>query len=609
MTQERLKELVTRHIERIDHQIDNRKRWNDNFSKVRITYFLFAFAMVIWSYDLIPDAWYVLSLIGWVFGFLVIMHLHRKVYQSLEKFEHLRDIKKEHIARMELDWENIRYTETNLNLKDHPFALDFNVPGKHSLFQLIDTCIYEGAGERLLQWLTIRKPEVESIENRQKLVKELTPLQGFRDKLRVINLFTTLNASDKDWSVEDMLSWLRAPGKTGFKKPLLLLGILSVFNISSGVLMLTADLHPYFLIGGLIAYMISYRTQFEKIEGLFNSAYNMEKIITRFQASLMFVEQFQLTNKPMLSELLRSFQEASDRPSKYLKSVGKLMNRAALQVNQIVWGLVNFIIPWDLYHSWKVEELKGDFEQKFSKWVDVFYELEALNSLATFSQLNPEYTWPTFREDDEILFETEQLGHPLIESSKKVSNDFEVQSSKDLFLITGSNMAGKSTFLRTVGVNLALANAGAPVDATSFTTNYFRLFSSININDSLDDGLSHFYAEVRRLRRLLDELNKEDGFPLFFFVDEIYKGTNNRERYAGSAAFLKEVAGKNGVGMVSSHDLELAELDKEIERLSNWHFSETIEDGKMSFGYKLKPGPCPSTNALHIMKMEGLPIE
>ncbi|MGK7368936.1 MAG: MutS-related protein, partial [Candidatus Halalkalibacterium sp. M3_1C_030] len=175
-------------------------------------------------------------------------------------------------------------------------------------------------------------------------------------------------------------------------------------------------------------------------------------------------------------------------------------------------------------------------------------------------------------------------------------------------LLTGSNMAGKSTFLRTVGINLCLCFAGGPVNADTLKTVPFRLFSSINVKDSLDQGLSHFYAEVKRLRKLLDELNSEHSYPLFFFVDEIYRGTNNRERLRGSNAFLKKVAGQHGIGMVTTHDLELAQLEEEIPELSNWHFEETIEGGKMSFEYKLKPGPCPTTNALKIMQMEGLPV-
>src|SRR5699024_3282031 len=153
-----------------------------------------------------------------------------------------------------------------------------------------------------------------------------------------------------------------------------------------------------------------------------------------------------------------------------------------------------------------------------------------------------------------------------------------------------------------------LCFAGAPVNATSFSTTPFRIFSSINVTDSLNNGLSHFYAEVKRLKELLMLLNDEHSTPVFFLVDEIYRGTNNRVRLQGSRAFLQKVAGQNGIGLVSTHDLELAQLEETIPQLSNWHFEETIEGGKMSFEYKLKPGPCPTTNALKIMEMEGLPV-
>jgi DNA mismatch repair ATPase MutS len=282
---------------------------------------------------------------------------------------------------------------------------------------------------------------------------------------------------------------------------------------------------------------------------------------------------------------------------------------ASLQTNQVLWPLVNMVIPWDMYFSMKMEDLKKELEPKLTEWLDDFYELEVLNSIANFGYLNPSYSFPDFEPEGKTLLEASDLGHPLIHYTERVTNDFTVKQGNDLFLITGSNMAGKSTFLRTVGVNLVLAFAGAPVNASDFYTREFRVFTSINVKDSLEGGLSHFYAEVRRLRRLLDELEGDHSVPLFFFVDEIFKGTNNRERFQGSTAFLKNVAGKNGVGMVSTHDLELASLEEEISGLSNWHFAETIENGKMSFEYKIKEGPCPTTNALKIMQMEGLPVE
>lgn len=608
MTQSQLKELLNRHIERIDRAIKIRLKRNLIYSRGRIVYFVVALFSMIYYIDLVPDAVFISTLIGWIVGFLVILHQHRKVYHSLDKFEHLKSIKEEHIARMELDWPGIPLRKMEVDLEGHPFANDFNIPGKRGVFHLLDTSVYEGGGKRLMDWLTNISPEISIIEKRQQLVRELIPLQAFRDKLRVINLFTTGHVSEKDWTIEDMLAWLKIPVNKKIKNPLLILSALALINAVTGILGLLGQSTALYWLVGMLIYLMYYITNSALVSGLFNSAYNMEKILTRFKASLLHVEGFRAPDESMLTQLLEPFHKAKSSPSAYLKKINNLMSRASLQVNQLVWLFVNAVMPWDMYHAFRLEQVKAEFRSEFEVWVDTFYELEALSSLANFAALNPGYCWPEMDEVKEgNLLEAKELGHPLINPDSRVCNDFSIQENKDLFLITGSNMAGKSTFLRTIGTNLVLAFAGSVVSAQSLHTGLFRLFTSINVTDSLGDGLSHFYAEVRRLRELLDELDTSQNIPLFFFVDEIYRGTNNRERFAGSAAFLKSVAGKDGIGMVTTHDLELSELEHEIPQLSNWHFSETIKNGKMSFSYKIKSGPCPSTNALEIMRIEGLP--
>jgi DNA mismatch repair ATPase MutS len=177
-----------------------------------------------------------------------------------------------------------------------------------------------------------------------------------------------------------------------------------------------------------------------------------------------------------------------------------------------------------------------------------------------------------------------------------------------IHLITGSNMSGKSTFLRTVGINLCLAQAGAPVCAATFEWSRNRLACCIRVNDSLDAGLSYFYAEVKRLKVILDATADRAAPPVLFLIDEIFKGTNNRERLIGSQAYIKALSLGNGFGLVSTHDLELTDLEKDIPSLTNEHFQETLSAGALSFDYQLRPGPCPTTNALRIMELEGLPI-
>src|SRR6185503_17487900 len=186
----------------------------------------------------------------------------------------------------------------------------------------------------------------------------------------------------------------------------------------------------------------------------------------------------------------------------------------------------------------------------------------------------------------------------------KICNDVAMDEQLRTVILTGSNMAGKSTFLRTVGVNLCLAYAGAPVNADRLQTSLFRLFTCIKVSDSVQDGLSYFYAEVKRLKQLLTAAEKQNDLPVMFLIDEIFRGTNNRERHIGSHAFIRALSGcSNAVGLIATHDLELTKLADEIPGIANFHFREEVGAGRMVFDYRLHPGPCPTTNALKIMQL------
>ncbi|WP_421774289.1 MutS family DNA mismatch repair protein [Gracilimonas sp.] len=602
-------ERLQRFCEHIARKTERLEEYSQRYSWARGAVFFSILAFGYFTSGVINDYLYVLGLLVGIVGFLYLADRHQKVHKAIEKLGHLKEIKQQHIARLELDWKEIPKRRYDTDLKDHPFANDLDIVGNYSLHHLVDSSLYDGGSEKLLSWLTNEVPEKEDIIQRQKLIKELIPLQAFRDKLSVIGRYTRSHTSEKDWSEDRMLSWLRQPERTGYKVPLLILGLLSVSTLTTAAFTWMGVVPVIVPLISLLMYLSYYKQKSDKIAGLFEAAYQMEKMLGRFRELLAHVEDFKVSNKKNLRKFLEVYQSAQTKPSVYLKKVKKLIGAASLQANQVLWPLVNLILPWDMYYSMKMEKLKKELEPRLTEWLGTFYELEALNSLANFGALHLKYTFPELTNNHRVMFEAKELGHPLIPANQKVANDFKVEEGKDLFLITGSNMAGKSTFLRTVGINLCLAYAGAPVNAASLKTNLFRVFTSINVKDSLEGGLSHFYAEVRRLRTLLNKLGNEEELPLFYFVDEIFKGTNNRERFQGSTAFLKEIAGKNGVGMVSTHDLELATLEKEIPELSNRHFAETIENGKMSFEYKIKEGPCPTTNALKIMKMEGLPVE
>lgn len=280
-----------------------------------------------------------------------------------------------------------------------------------------------------------------------------------------------------------------------------------------------------------------------------------------------------------------------------------------MRMNPVMSLLLNLICPWDFIFAALAARAREQAARNFPHWLDAWYELEALVSLANFAALNPNYTFPEIAHDGKPGFEAKEIGHPLIPRDEKVCNDFSVEEPGQIVLITGSNMAGKSTFIKMVGVNLCLAYAGAPVSAAYLRTIPMRLHTCIRIRDSLTDGFSYFYAEVKCLKSLLVKLDQGDEMPVLYLVDEIFRGTNNRERLSGSRAYLRSASGKNGIGLLATHDLELAGLANESPLVKNYHFRDHIQEGQLTFDYKIKPGPSPTTNALKIMRMEGLPVE
>jgi DNA mismatch repair ATPase MutS len=360
-----------------------------------------------------------------------------------------------------------------------------------------------------------------------------------------------------------------------------------------------------------LLYAILYFTQRNQISSLFDEALSLENVLDKFSFVFRYLETRRPKNKPHLRKLCEPFLDPQNRPSRHLRHIARISQAAQLQRNPFLWLIVNAVFPWDLYFVFRLHQHRAKIAKLLPRWLDVWFELEALLSLANFAHLHPDYTFPKIvspERESSVLLEARSLGHPLISPREKVCNDFKLTAPGEIAIVTGSNMSGKSTFLRTIGINLRLAQAGGPVNAREFTTTPFRVFACIKVSDSLADGISYFYAEVKRLKTLLLELQKPHPAPLFFLIDEIFKGTNHRERLLGSSAYIRALTREKGLGLIATHDLELVKLENEFSQIKNYHFREEIFDGRMLFDYKLHPGPCPTTNALKIMEMEGLPV-
>ncbi|MFQ5676146.1 MAG: MutS family DNA mismatch repair protein, partial [bacterium] len=371
------------------------------------------------------------------------------------------------------------------------------------------------------------------------------------------------------------------------------------------------SLIPSYWLLSLSVYGIIYFMSQNQLESLLDDAVIISEELKKFRVASKYLEEYPYGQNQPLRKHCQIFLDDKNKPSTQLKRITVMGTAIGLRMNPLLRIFLNTVVPWDFFAASRLETLKGELAANLQVWLGVLFELEAILSLANFSYLNPGRAFPEILETPNAppALHAQQLGHPLIPDAQKKTNDFSLKKTGDIALVTGSNMSGKSTFLKTVGVNLCLAFAGGPVDAKSLKTTLFRMFSCIKINDSVTDGFSFFYAEVKRLKALLNELESDKLFPVLFLIDEIFKGTNNRERLIGSRSYIKTLVGKRGLGIITTHDLELTQLADKIPSVINYHFREDVVNGEMVFDYKMRPGPCPSTNALKIMQLEGLPVE
>jgi ABC-type multidrug transport system fused ATPase/permease subunit len=614
--QERIK-LLERQIERLRLRADALIPLSNRYSWSRVAIFFIGLALSVLLVPLV--AWWAgLTLfIVTVVAFSVVAHYHRKIDRGIAGYTLWMHIKEAHVARMKLDWEHIPSVEEPTARSEHPFEFDLDITGLHSIHRLLNTAISREGSQRLLDWLLQIVPDGQVIERRQALVRELAPLTRFRDRLILNSLQASGRRSEQHLEGQRLLRWLDQRGPTSALRPLLVVS--TALNILTVLLLLLwtfAFLPSLWIYSAIAAAFLFFATGNARGD-IFEDATYLRYGFRSLKKVFSYLETYPYSaSVPRLKALCEPFytQHAST-PTALLKGTARISSAATLKNNGLLWILVNAFVPWDLYCAYKLDRYKDQLSKRLPVWLDTWYELEAVCSLASFAYLNPEYTLPEVvpcalaEREPGALFNGSAMGHPLIAVEQKVTNSFAFNELGEVVIITGSNMAGKSTFLRTLGVNLCLAYAGAPVNAERLQTSLFRLFTCIRVTDSVTDGYSYFYAEVRRLHALLEAQKEPGQLPLFFLVDEIFKGTNNRERLIGSRSFVKALVGCNCVGLISTHDLELANLALSIAKVRNNHFREEVLDGQMVFDYILREGPCPTTNALKIMAMEGLPTD
>jgi DNA mismatch repair ATPase MutS len=344
----------------------------------------------------------------------------------------------------------------------------------------------------------------------------------------------------------------------------------------------------------------------ERLTPMLSAVSAREAALTRWRAMIAVIER-EPFESPLLARTRDLLATGLRRASEEIAALDRIVGFSDARRNEVFRFFIGPLLMWDAHCAFALLRWRARAGERVRGWLAALGEVEALAGLAAFAFEHPDFAWPEAAA--EPIFEAHALAHPLIADDHRVGNDVSLPSAARALVVTGSNMSGKSTLLRAIGANAVLAFAGAPVCARALTIGPARVATSMRIEDSLEQGVSHFYAELRRLKRVLDLARGAEGGSALFLLDEILHGTNSRERVIGACAVVRELLDRGALGAVSTHDLGITALERELGgRVQNVHFEEQVAGEKMTFDYVLKPGIVQSSNALRLMRAVGIDV-
>ncbi len=539
-----------------------------------------------------------LVLIASLFGLAVLVNIDNHNSELKKHYELLVELNQNELKTIHGEFPfandgNKYFDET------HPYSYDLDIFGKSSLFHFLNRTTLSKSSDVLSSWLIQAASNAEILE-RNLAVAELSKKLEWRQRIFTLGY----SAENSEKSVNSLFYWVKKESHFSlFKKYRWICMGLSALTVSSFVM---AYVFPTLLIGFflLLIHFIIIRQTNLLVRDAHNDVTNYSKVLDSYSKILKEIEDedFKSSRLNVLREDLKSDNYYA---SQKIRKLSKILHHFDVRYNAFVHAIVNNLFFWDIHQYYKLEKWKLK-NQNIEQWFDVVGEFEALSSFANLSFNNPDWC---FAKMDESYFQLDAkaLGHPLIKTQNRVCNDFGVSGLGKLVLLTGSNMSGKSTFLRSVGVNMVLAMAGSCVCATEFRCSLVKILSSMRIVDSLQDNTSTFFAELKKLEFILKKV--ESNEKVFILLDEPLRGTNSLDKHIGTSALIKQFIANETVGIIATHDLSLTDLANDYpENVENYNFDIKVENEDLFFDYKLNQGVCTSLNASLLMKKIGIKI-
>ena len=479
----------------------------------------------------------------------------------------------------------------------HPYARDLDVLGEHSLFEYLNTGRTRAGEKRLAQWLLEAAPVVE-VNARQDAVREIAPKLEFRERLASCG-------EDVRGGVdaEKLAAWGEAaPVFTSTETRVATTGLALLWLASVAAWPVLGTWLPLVLVS--LANVAYAHRMYLRLE---QAAETIEKAAAELRLLgevLVLLEREEFASAK-LKDLQAKVQGSRVPASRSIRRLAGFAETIAARHNRMVQPF-DYVLFWSAQFVFAAERWQRRHGAAIRAWLEAAGELEALASLGAFAFEHPEYAFPEFAEDGP-LFAAEGLGHPLLPPGKSVDNDVRLDGARQLMILSGPNMAGKSTFIRSIGVNAVLAQCGAPVRAKRLVMSPLQVAASICILDSLSGGVSRFYAEIQRVKAIVDLA--QSGAPVLFLLDELLSGTNSHDRLVGTRFVLETLVKRRGIGVVSTHDLALASIPESMSgHAFNAHFADRVEGDALVFDYTIKPGVVETSNALKLMRAIGIGV-
>lgn len=595
-----VEEKFNKIIEKYETYISNYTKVSDRVGYLRL---LIAIGAGYFTYIIIVKGYSNKNIILSGFLYLIFFGLviyHGKIKEKIQEAKTMIEINKKYLKRISGEWITFKDIGEEFIDKEHPYSSDLDIVGQESIFQLINITSTWYGRRTLAKALLDSNFTQEEILQRQRAIEEL------KNNLELCES-VEYEGSRKNGAMENperLLEFIK-DRSTMFKSKGLksVLYTLPMITIPVALFILVFKLEQYrdlitiFIVMQLLVWAVGLM----RINKVFGAITYYKRALDNYIGIIDLLEK-QSFKAPLLRDIYNELFLKDKSAKKALKELARIAERINMRNNGIFFLILNGLFLWDYQCIFSIESWKKSYGARIETWLQAIGEVEALMSISVLNHISDEFVFPVI-EKEPMTFQAEGVGHPLISKEMRVNND--VKLDKSIFIITGSNMSGKTTFLRTIGINLVLAYCGGAVCSRSMNCSIMKIYTSMRITDDLKAGISTFYSELMRIKDIIKGAQRKEN--MIFLIDEIFRGTNSRDRIDGAEAVVKNLNKSGVIGAITTHDMELCSLDNG-ERVKNYHFEEYYKENKIYFDYKLKEGISTTTNAKYLMRIIGIEL-